>query len=272
MTTALRASIPALSALALTLTLAPGGRAQEPELVTDRPDQTESAVVVPTGTVQVELGWSLTREDEGPVSLEGHQLPGTLVRLGLARRFELRLGWDGWLREELSTPGPDLAADGLGDLEIGGKILLAEARGRRPQVALLLATSLPVGEEGFSSERSDPSFRLSLGHSLSDRLSFGYNLGMRLETGEEVDDRDTLSFLVYTAALGISLSDRLGAFVELFGDLPASAPGGPANSFDGGFTYLLRDNLQLDLAAGVGLSDAAADWFLGLGVSFRLPR
>ena len=84
-------------------------------------------------------------------------------------------------------------------------------------------------------------------------------------------ERDTLSNAFYTVALGFGLNDRLSAFVELYGDIPASASGGPANSFDGGFTYLVRDNLQLDLAGGVGVSDAADDWFVGLGLSLRLP-
>ena len=38
------------------------------------------------------------------------------------------------------------------------------------------------------------------------------------------------------------------------------------------FTYLLRDNIQADFAGGVGLSSAAGDWFVGLGISARFPR
>jgi hypothetical protein len=34
----------------------------------------------------------------------------------------------------------------------------------------------------------------------------------------------------------------------------------------------VRPNLQLDAAAGVGLSSAADDVFVGLGLSVRLPR
>jgi hypothetical protein len=67
------------------------------------------------------------------------------------------------------------------------------------------------------------------------------------------------------------LTERIGAYVEFFGDVGMSASG-EAHSFDGGFTYLLRENLQLDLFAGVGLSDDADDWFAGTGVSFRFPN
>ncbi|MBI2435836.1 MAG: transporter, partial [Candidatus Hydrogenedentes bacterium] len=48
--------------------------------------------------------------------------------------------------------------------------------------------------------------------------------------------------------------------------------GGPAHSLDGGFTFLLRENIQWDLFVGVGLSDDADDWFVGTGLCFRFPR
>ena len=72
--------------------------------------------------------------------------------------------------------------------------------------------------------------------------------------------------------MGMGVSDRVGAFVEVFGDIPLNANGGPKNSLDGGLTYLLRDNLQLDAAVGVGISDDADNWFVGLGITVRFPR
>ena len=40
--------------------------AQSPDLVTDRPDQTESAAVVPHGLVQVETGYRFVRDGVDP--------------------------------------------------------------------------------------------------------------------------------------------------------------------------------------------------------------
>jgi hypothetical protein len=40
---------------------------------------------------------------------------------------------------------------------------------------------------------------------------------------------------------------------------------------NGGFTYLVSDDIQLDLRAGFGLSDAADDFFAGPGLSIRFP-
>lgn len=247
--------------------------ADVPELVTDRPDQTESAVVVPVGSVQVEAGWLLTRFEEGGDTLEIEEVPGTLVRIGLHERLELRLAWDGHVDEELETGGRRFGVSGAGDAAAGVKVAIAAEQGRRPESALLVHVGLPVGVSELTSDRFDPSWRLSFAHTLTERLSFGYNLGMAWASEETAPGTvETFSFGEYTAALGIGLADRLGAFVELFGEIPIDAPGGAAHSFDGGFTYLLRPNLQLDLASGVGLTDDAPDWFVGAGVSWRWPR
>jgi hypothetical protein len=242
------------------------------ELITDRPDQTESPNVVPKGRGQLEVGFTKTREDESGMRTDTLEGPGTLLRLGLAERFELRLGWTGLVDEELQVAGLKLDDDGVGDTEVGAKYALRTGEGGGPEIAVLGGASLPTGDEDFSSDRVDPAVRVSVAHALTDTLGLGYNVGVEWETERGSDGgRDTLSSGIYTLALGIGVTDRLGAFVELFGAVPASAEGSPAHSLDGGATYLLRDNLQLDLAGGVGLSDAADDWFMGVGVSWRFP-
>ena len=54
-------------------------RAQSPDMVTDRPDQTESAAVVPRGLLQVETGYLFARDGD----VDGYAVPGTLFRIGL---------------------------------------------------------------------------------------------------------------------------------------------------------------------------------------------
>ena len=73
-------------------------------------------------------------------------------------------------------------------------------------------------------------------------------------------------------ALGVSITDELSGFAEFFGDAGLSRSGGPRNSFDTGLTYLLQDNLQLDFAGGIGLSEEADDWFITAGFSYRWPQ
>jgi len=241
-----------------------------PELITDRPDQTESAVTVAPGFVQLEVGASFTHD--GDADLDTFEAPGSLLRIGLVKRLELRIGWTGHVSQDVGAEGL-FDESGVGDAELGVKVRLRDEQGRRPEMALLLAGSLPVGEAAFTSDRVDPSFRLALAHTLGERLGLGYNVGVEWASEPGVGGgATTLSSYLYTVALGIGLSERTGAFVELFGTVPGSASGDPAHSFDGGFTFLLRPNVQLDVAGGVALTDEADDWFVGVGVSARWPR
>jgi hypothetical protein len=66
------------------------------------------------------------------------------------------------------------------------------------------------------------------------------------------------------------LAERTRSFVEYFGLYYDGLAGdGPEHYLDGGFTYLVNNDLQLDLRAGKGLSDAADDFFTGVGLSVR---
>ena len=249
------------------------GSGKPPELVSDRPDQTESSSVVPPGYVQVETGWTLTRDSGEDVRTSTHEIPGTLVRIGVINLMELRLGWSGGVWEDTRQAGRQMNLAGHGDAEVSSKFYLREEEGWVPETALLLGFSLPVGQEELSSGRVDPALRLTFSHSFSDRVSFSYNVGASWESElEENADRDTHSFFNYTAVVGIGLTDRAAAFIEVFGDIPLNAADGPRNSFDGGLTYLPKPNLQFDVVAGRGLSEDADDWFVGLGVTVRLPR
>jgi hypothetical protein len=256
----------ALAILLGALAPAAGVFGQEPaELITDRPDQTESAAVVPHGALQVELG-ALRLEDD---DLDVTEVPGTLVRYGLHPRFELRFAWPGWIEAE--ARGARL--DGAADPELGAKLAIFDERGARPDLALLAHLTLPAGDDAIGSPRADPSIRIAGAHTLSETLGLGWNLGYEAASFEDSAGRaHTLGRWIYTAALGFDLAPRWGAFVELFGDLPASDPAPAAHSLDGGVTYLVRPNVQLDLAAGVGLDADAPDRFVGIGLSFRLPR
>jgi len=236
--------------------------------VTDRPDQTESAVVVPRGSVQVEAGLQGARDDEGERRevLEG---PSTLVRLGVAEGWELRLGWDGVVREEVAGR---TVADGAGDAELGLKLRLPAASGL--EAALLAGLSLPVGEDGVSSGRADPSVRLALARDLTPDRGLGVNLGLARTSAESPAGRTrTETDAFYSVVLGLALAPRWGAFVESFGEVGLTEGAeGPRHALDGGVTWLLRDRLQLDAFVGVGLSSAADDWFAGAGLSVRWDK
>ena len=89
---------------------------------------------------------------------------------------------------------------------------------------------------------------------------------------EESDDVTTLAAGIYTVVFGFAVSNRIGAFAEAFGALGLSSDAGSSHLLDGGFTFLMVDNLQLDASAGVRYAGDAEDAFVSAGVSWRIPR
>ena len=190
-------------------------------------------------------------------------MPGTLFRIGLGGRLELRIGHAGIVGGS--------GRHGAGDSELGAKINLIErADGWRPELALLGGLSLPTGDHGFSSDGVDPSFLVAFAHELLPRLSLGYNVGAAWESSADQPDRD--AFLVYSLVLGVRLTDRLGTFLEFFGDRQTTGLIATSASVDGGLTLLLTDIVQLDVSVGSGLWGPTDDVFVSAGLSFRLPR
>ena len=107
-------SIVARTTLVLLLLFAKNARSQEtePAIVTDRPDVTESSIVVPKGSLQLENGITWTA-DHGNQSVDFSE---TLVRLGVSTRTELRLVTPNYLKDVTSSN-----ASGFNDIAVGVK-------------------------------------------------------------------------------------------------------------------------------------------------------
>ena len=248
-------------------------RAEEPALITDRPDQTESAYTVPAGLCQLEAGWGYGELRNADTQTTFQSFPQALLRIGLNKIFELRLGIPGFeIDREDSVTGRS-SSRGLADATLGFKTVFVEENGIRPQAAFLGTLIVPSGDSDFSSDRFDPAFRFVFSNTLSSRLSLGYNLGVLwLTEPDQAGELDTLSLFDWTVALGISATDRVGVFLEAFGVSPIDSGTRTITSCDAGVTYLLTTRMQLDGSIGAGLSSAAPDWTVGLGISLRFPR
>ncbi len=75
-----------------------------------------------------------------------------------------------------------------------------------------------------------------------------------------------------SVTIGYKWSERLTQYTEWFAFFPhgAADPGTePEHYLNGGFTYLVNNNLQLDIRLGYGLNSAAEDFFTGAGAAYR---
>jgi hypothetical protein len=234
-------------------------------IVTDRPDQTESPALVPKGLVQVETGFMYEAATNGNIESNTTTFNTTLLRYGLLDNLELRLGLN--VAETKNSERNSSFEDkfsGLTPLYVGFKIGVTEEKGALPKIGFLAGAFLPfTAATEYKPENTGGDFRFSFEHTLSENWSFAYNLGAAWD-----GNSSNVSY-VYTSVFGYSISEKLGCFLEVYGDFPESDRAN--HLLDGGFTYLLSNTIQLDLSGGTGLN-TDQDFFISTGISFRLPN
>ncbi len=228
---------------------------ETPDLITDRPDFTESGVVVPPGSIQLEAGFTF---EEGPDSGSFFTGPEALIRWGISETLELRLGAPNFERIANGE-----SQSGLGDASLGAKWQLGPVGAW--DLAGILTTSVPTGADEFTSNAWDPQLILAAGRDLNERWSLGAQVSV--ESASAGDERETIGGATLVLGTALGETGRTGTFLEIAAILPES--GTSPLVLHHGYTYLLEENLQLDLHGGFGLSETAPDMFVGAGVSYR---
>ncbi len=248
--------------------------AEEPPLITDRPDQSIAPSLLPRGLFQIEGGGTLGQRDHENEQLDLKRFPSALLRFGLTDSFELRLGVPGFGIEVTDTTTGQTREDGLIDATLGFKLKIVEQKGAVPNATFVGTLVIPSGDDEFTSDRVDPSFVFAFSNTLSEMVTLTYNVGVLWTTTDDASNMlDTRSFFNWTLTAGFAFSDaKLGAFAELFGLTGISGEGAPLTSAGGGVTYLVTPRIQVDGRVTVGLSSVALDWTAGVGVSYRFPR
>jgi len=232
------------------------------EMVTDRPDATEAPTTVPKGALQVETGFMYEEVTTAGITEQNTTYNTTLFRYGVSDNFEFRLGFD-IVKSELDIPSSP-SANGINPMYAGFKIAIAEEKNGWPEIGFLGGVFLPfTASKDLKSPNTGADFRFSLAHTISNTFSVGYNIGVGWD-GVNPD-----AVYLYTLSLGIAITDKLGTYLEIYGDMPENTEAG--HSFDGGITYLVSRNVQLDILGGTGLN-TNQDFFVAGGVSFRIPK
>lgn len=225
------------------------------QLVTDRPDQTESAVVIPFGSFQIETGF-LFRYSFSDPTVKNYLMPTTLLRYSVLKGLELRL-----VAQYEKVKAGTFTGNGFSDLEIGAKVELLNNDQRNIKIAFLSHLIIPSGSEDFRADKLGTVNKLAFSHEINENVGIGYNIGYSyfgVGNGN----------LTYALALGFALSEKLSAFVEPYGEWVSF--GGFLLNVDTGLTYLLSDNMQLDASFGIGVTEQMH--FFSFGFSWNIPR
>ena len=214
------------------------------QITTDRPDQTESAVVLSSGQIQVESG----------ILIENSQSNiNTLFRIGIIEGIEIRINSNYLINDKLSF----MKKSSFSDFEVGAKFRIFDKTSSNTKVAFLSHLSIPTAIEVFSNNVYGLMNRLNVSHDLNNESQIGYNLGYN--KFKKMDGQ-----FIYTIVYGRSL-DSFGIFFEIFGD---DSKNNSNINFDSGITYLLDNNKQIDLSIGKGINNDM--FFISGGISINI--
>jgi Putative MetA-pathway of phenol degradation len=224
------------------------------DIATDRPDVTNSSVVVPQGSLQIESGVNWTARQGGPV-IDG---PASRVRLGVTPCTEVLLDLPNYFHP-VRGPG----ASGFSDLSPGIKHQFGSLPGGF-QFSLTAGLELPSGAVRISGPGFGGYIQLPWTKELGDAWSLSGMFTVFWFPGQSRSNPTLEPTLVLERQVG----PRADVFIEYFADGPQH--GIPSQAINSGGAYRLTSTQQVDFHAGFGLNRESPDYFFGLGYSLRL--
>ena len=250
-----------LGAGAIMLSWACGARAGEcpstqAEIATDRPDVTNSSLVVPTGSFQSENGVNTTGQSAG----KGFDGTNSRLRFGVAPCLEVLFDMPSYFGR--LTGAVD---SGLTNLAPAVKWQVSGL----PEPANLSVTfgvGLPTGTPAITGDGLQPYLQFPWSY----ELGGGWGVSGMFTSFFRPSDLANHQISEATFVLEKKISERLALFAEYVGDYPSRGASTALLNIGGG--YLLNPTEQVDFHVAFGLNRKSPDYIVGVGYSYRLDH
>lgn len=238
------------------------------DLSADRPDTTESPITVDAGRFQIEASFfDYGRNDAGEAGEEVFTSGAFNLKAGLLHNVDLQFVFDSYtvVRTQDKRSGQTTTVEGFSDPQLRLKINLWGNDGGRTALAFFPLIKIPTGSD-LSNDRVEGGIILPFSVDLYDRLS----LGLMFESDFVYDEasRRYQAEFVHTAVLGLSVTEKIGAFAEYVGVAGFNGFAYEA-SLSAGLTYGLTEDAQLDIGGRVGLNEPAENGGVFTGITMR---
>lgn len=247
-----------------------GGVEPDDDLQTDRPDFVEASTTVGKGVLQIESGYTYVRNDDPDDDTISHSIGEVLFRYGVLEDWiELRLGVFPFSETTTATGSPTVHTSGVSHLYVGTKLALTPQEGLWPEMALTPQMTIPIHTDGGGASDVLPGVNWLYGWDVTDIIGVGASTQFNHATDGQTGHKYTEWSQAVT--VNYNLAEKVGAYTEWFGLFPSGADTEQVQHYiDGGFTYRPTHDMQFDIRAGVGLTEASDDYFVGTGFSFRV--
>ncbi len=235
---------------------------EQPPLVGDRPDYTESSEIIPLRMIQIESGYTFSRSG----ALKEHTAGEMLFRIPLAKKFEARVGLNSFMISEQNS----ITDKGIADILLGGKVKLYEGSEEfnlfKPHIAILAATTLPTGSKEFTEDKFQPEIKTAFAWDVSENLTISSNLNYFLPY--MIDSRESIYSV--SLSLGFTLNDHTGFYSEYYNFFGNADVIKTDHFLNSGFTFLVNNDLQFDIRIGINTKDTSDNYYFGTGIIKRI--
>ncbi len=224
------------------------------EIATDRPDVTNSSLVVPAGSLQNENGINTTGRDFEK-TFDG---TNSRWRLGIAPCLEILVdlpNYTGELQGDTNS--------GFGNLVPAVKWQL-NSLPEQWNLSVTAGAGLPTGSAKITGPGLQPYLQFPWSH----ELGGGWGTSGMVTSFFFPSDPSNQQTTEATFVLEKKMTERTSLFVEYVGDYPSR--GASMSLFNSGGEYLLTKTQQVDFHIGFGLNRNSPTYIFGIGYSFRL--
>jgi hypothetical protein len=238
-------------------------------ICTDRPTKSNGACTVPKGYFQLEadlFGW--TRFDSGPVRSDFYSYPSPTLKYGLTSRSDIQVTLPTYVEARTRAFGFRFRDGGFGDALVRYKHRFTDA-GASTQVAAIPYVKVPVAERDIGNGEWEGGLIVPVSFELGGGTSL--TLAPQLDIVADSDDPgDRHLAFQGVANIAFSVLPRTTLAAEIW----TAQNFDPVRTFrqysaDAALTYLVNDDLQLDVGGNFGLNRLTPDVQLYLGVSKR---
>jgi hypothetical protein len=234
-------------------------------IVTDRPDFTEASSPVGAGVLQAEMGYTYYYDGAASPHTSSHVYPELLLRAGvLADWLELRVA-----QTLVAFDEPGNSSTGFADTYLGVKLGIVPQKGLLPELSIVPQLTVPTGTP---EERADNVlYGVNFLYSWSILSDSYLGASTQLNQREGEDGGEIYTSFAQALVTGTRWDSHWGSYVEWFALFADSAIGGEDVHYaNGGITYLLTKDIQLDVRFGTSLQDRfGEEIFSGAGLSVR---
>jgi hypothetical protein len=244
------------------------------EMITDRPDKTESPYTVDAGHFQLEMdlvSYTYDRDTSGggDTRTEAFAVAPVNLKIGLLNTvdFQVILETYNYVRVNDHASGTVQTMSGFGDVTARLKINFWGNDSGQTAFGVIPFVKLPSNQDhlGNNAVEGGVIFPLAV------QLPRGWDMGAMTEVDFLRDESggDHHASFVNSVTFGHNLFEKLDGYAEFFSEVSTETGARWIGTVDFGLTYKLTTNIQLDTGINIGVTKAAPDLNPFVGVSWR---